>query len=53
MVITHGKGPKDVFVKAYRRVLDQYDERLDDKWERAIGKLGARAEQLSGEAGHA
>lgn len=30
-----------------------FDARLDDKWERAIGKLGARAEQLSGEAGHA
>src|SRR4029077_2724759 len=30
-----------------------FDERLDDKWERALGKPGARAEQLSAEAGHA
>jgi putative transcriptional regulator len=30
-----------------------FDSRLDDKWERAIGKLGARSEHLSGEAGHA
>ncbi len=30
-----------------------FDERLDDKWERAIGKLGVRIEQLSGDAGHA
>ena len=30
-----------------------FDGHLDDKWERAIGKLGARIEQLSGDAGHA
>jgi putative transcriptional regulator len=30
-----------------------FDSRLDDKWERAIGKLGVRSEHLSGEAGHA
>jgi putative transcriptional regulator len=30
-----------------------FDSRLDDKWERAIGKIGVRVDQLSGEAGHA
>jgi len=30
-----------------------FDERLDDKWERAIGKIGINASQLSGQAGHA
>jgi len=29
-----------------------FDASLDDKWERAIAKLGVRAGQLSGEAGH-
>ncbi len=30
-----------------------FDPRLDDKWERAIGKIGVRIDRLSGEAGHA
>ena len=30
-----------------------FDARLDDKWERAIGKIGVRVDRLSGEAGHA
>jgi len=30
-----------------------FDAKLDDKWERAIAKLGVRSEHLSGEAGHA
>ena len=30
-----------------------FDSQLDDKWERAIGKLGINAGRLSGEAGHA
>jgi len=30
-----------------------FDSKLDDKWERAIAKLGVRSEHLSGEAGHA
>ncbi|MGH6976844.1 MAG: YqgE/AlgH family protein, partial [Stellaceae bacterium] len=30
-----------------------FDERLDDKWERAIGKIGVHVDRLSGDAGHA
>jgi len=30
-----------------------FDENLDDKWERAIGKLGVDPSLLSGDAGHA
>jgi putative transcriptional regulator len=30
-----------------------FDARLDDKWERAIGKIGVKVDRLSGEAGHA
>lgn len=30
-----------------------FDDGLDDKWERAIGKLGIDFSKLSGEAGHA
>jgi putative transcriptional regulator len=30
-----------------------FDAQLDDKWERAIGKIGVRVDRLSGEAGHA
>jgi putative transcriptional regulator len=30
-----------------------FDASLDDKWERAIAKIGVRSEHLSGDAGHA
>jgi putative transcriptional regulator len=30
-----------------------FDDHLDDKWERAIGKIGVHVERLSGDAGHA
>ena len=30
-----------------------FDDALDDKWERAIGKLGVDVSMLSGDAGHA
>lgn len=30
-----------------------FDEHLDDKWERAIGKIGVSIDHLSGDAGHA
>ena len=43
---------KDMLMKDREWIPISYNG-LDDKWERAIGKLGARAEQLSGEAGHA
>lgn len=30
-----------------------FDKSLDDKWERAIGKIGVSVQRLSGDAGHA
>ncbi len=30
-----------------------FDSGLDDKWQRAIGKIGVNVDRLSGEAGHA
>jgi putative transcriptional regulator len=30
-----------------------FDDALDNKWERAIGKLGVDVSMLSGDAGHA
>jgi putative transcriptional regulator len=30
-----------------------FDDGLDDKWERAIGKIGIDFSKLSGDAGHA
>jgi putative transcriptional regulator len=30
-----------------------FDDHLDDKWERAIGKIGVHVDRLSGDAGHA
>ena len=49
------KGMRNLLVHEYGRVDDEliFDDKLTDKWERSIGKIGIDFRLLSGEAGNA